>query len=109
MSRRNRRKGLVFEREVAIAFRAAGFPAASRHLEFQSHHGGQGIDLEGVGPYRVQCKKLRQYASVATIEEVKCERWLGEVPILVTAGDNKEPMAVLPLEELMRLIKFRHT
>lgn len=98
-----RKKGLDFERDIAARFRAIGFTGARRQLEFQIED-ANGVDLQGCDPYFVQCKKLRQYASVNTIQEVKCQRWLGEVPVLITAGDNQEPMAVLPLEDFIGLI-----
>ena len=101
--RRSRRKGHNFEREVAIRFREVGFSDARRHLEYQDEE-ANGVDLINTGCYRVQCKKLRKYAPITAIEEVTADEFLGEVPVLVTAGDNQRPVAVLPLEEFLRLI-----
>lgn len=99
-----RLKGLAFEREVARMFREIGFRGANRQLEFQQDQ-AQGIDIRGVDPYRVQCKKFKAYASVNTIDEIQHDREFGDVPILITAADGKEPMAVIPLAELLKLIK----
>lgn len=98
-----RRKGIVFEREVAAALREV-FPGAQRHLEFQADQ-AQGVDLRGTGEFKIQCKKLAKYVSINTIKEVQCDRFFGEVPVLVTAGDNEEPMAVLPFSDLVKLLK----
>lgn len=98
----SRTKGLAFERKIAEMFRPF-YPAARRQLEFQRED-ANGVDLQGTGPFRIQIKKLKTYASINTINEVKCERGLGEIPLLVTAGDGLEPMAVLPLEDLLRLV-----
>jgi hypothetical protein len=98
-----RRKGHSFERHVAILFQSI-FPGARRQLEYHSDD-AKGIDIAGTGVYKVQCKRYRDYAPVAKINEVQCDREFGEVPILVTAGDHKEPMAVLPLEDLLQLIE----
>lgn len=100
MSKLSRTKGLSFERTVAIAFREAGFPNAKRKLEYQVDE-CVGVDLEGVGPYRVQCKRLAKYPSINTIKEITDKTG---VPILVCKADRDEPMAVLPFEALMKLI-----
>lgn len=103
MGKYQRKKGHQFERDIAIKFREI-FPGARRHLEYQD---GEcfGVDLAKTDPYKVQCKKLAQYASVNTIFEVQCDEMLGDVPVLVTAGDNKPAMAVIPLDEFLRLLK----
>lgn len=101
--RSSRRKGHQFERDVAIWLRGV-FPNARRQLEYHSRD-ARGVDLQETGPYRIQCKKFRQYAPIMCIREIDCDRDLGEIPVLVTAGDGLEPMAVLPLDELLRLIQ----
>lgn len=101
MSKLSRAKGHSFERTVAIAFREAGFPNAKRKLEYQVDE-CVGVDLEGVGPYRVQCKRLAKYPSINTIKEISDKTG---VPILVCKADHEDPMAVLPFAELMKLIQ----
>ena len=100
--KRARTKGHSFEREVAIAFRKV-FPEARRHLEYQDSQ-ANGVDLAETGPFRVQCKKLKKYAPLSMIKEVQCEEWLGEIPVLVTAGDKETPLVALPLENFINLI-----
>lgn len=100
--RRSRRKGHQFERDVAILLRPV-FPEARRHLEYQAEE-AQGVDLDGTGSYKIQCKKLRAYSPISAIKEVVCDQFLGDVPVLITAGDNEPPVAVLPLDEFIRLI-----
>lgn len=104
MGKKSRTKGHSFERQIAAAFRTC-FPNAKRQLEYQIDT-CEGVDLANTGPFRVQCKKLKKYASVATIGEVECDRTMGEIPVLVTAGDFEEPMAVLPLDSLLWLLDF---
>lgn len=102
-ARRSRQKGHAFEREVAIALRHI-FPNARRHLEYQDAE-ANGVDLVETGPYKIQCKKFKDYAPVNTIREVECDREiLGDVPVLVTAGDNKSAMAVLYFDDFLRLV-----
>ena len=100
--KRSRAKGLDFERKIAEMLRPI-FPDAKRHLEFQKAD-CIGVDLDNTGPYRIQCKKLKKYAPISCIEEVKCHDWLGEIPVLITAAIDKPPLVVLPLEEWIRLI-----
>lgn len=99
----SRVKGHGFERVVAIEFRKI-FPKARRQLEYHLDD-CQGVDLANTGRYRVQCKKLKKYAPITCIQEVKYSDELGEVPILVTAGDGEPAMAVLPLKDLLWLIE----
>lgn len=101
--RRARTKGHSFEREVAIALRHI-FPEARRHLEYQDQE-ANGIDLVNTGSFKIQCKKLKTYAPVNTIEEVQADRLLGDVPVLVTAADNARPMAVLDFEDFIKLVE----
>lgn len=107
MSKSSRTKGHAFERHVAQEFRKI-FPKARRHLEYQDGE-CYGVDIANTGRYRIQCKKLKKYASVSTISEVVYSTEEGQVPVLITAGDNLAPMAVLPLEDLLRLISVDET
>jgi hypothetical protein len=99
-----RRKGHSFEREVAILLRNA-FPKARRHLEYQAIE-ANGVDITGTGFYRFQCKRLKKYASITAINEIDYSEFMGEVPVLVTKGDKTPIMAVLPFDELLRLIEL---
>lgn len=101
--RRARTKGHSFERETAIALRHI-FPDVRRHLEYQDAE-ANGIDLVNTGSFKIQCKKLKQYASVNTIEEVQAERALGDIPVLVTSADGKPAMAVLDFQDFVKLIE----
>ncbi len=101
MSKLSRTKGHSFERNVAIALRHL-FPDCRRHLEYHARE-ANGVDLIETGPYRFQCKKKKKYASVSTIKEIQCNRET-EIPVVVTAGDNEEWMAILPFSELVKLI-----
>jgi hypothetical protein len=101
--RRARKKGHEFERWCAIKLRKV-FPNAKRHLEFQKSE-AKGIDLDHTGQYKIQCKRMKKYAPITCIEEVQCHDWLGEIPVLITAADDRPALAVIPLHELIRLIE----
>lgn len=101
--RASRDKGRRFEQEVAIRFRDV-YPRARRLLENHAED-AQGVDLLHTGPFKVQCKALGNYAPLARIQEVQCDRALGDIPVLVTKGDNLEPLAALPLSDFLRLVE----
>lgn len=99
----SRNKGKAFENQIAQALRPI-FPNARRLLENHADD-ANGVDLLHTGPYRIQCKAYRQYAPLAKIEEVQCDEMMGEVPILITKGNNKRILVAMPIEEFLRLIK----
>jgi hypothetical protein len=103
MGKRSRTKGLSFEREIAIALRHV-FPNVRRQLEYNETD-CNGVDLMETGHYRIQCKRLKKYASLSAIKEVVADEMMGEVPVLVTQGDRQRILVALPLEEFVRLIE----
>lgn len=114
MGKLSRTKGHSFERSVAHQFTEIGFPEARRQLEYHVKD-ALGVDLQCTEPFAVQCKRGRQYAPITAIEEIQLirpfygyipgEKTLGQIPLLITKADNKPAMAVLPWEELRRMIK----
>lgn len=98
-----RTKGHSFEREIAIELREI-FPHARRQLEYHARD-AKGIDIANTGDFKIQCKKLKRYASVNTILEVQCDKSLGDIPVLITAGDNQPKVAVLYFDDFLRMVK----
>lgn len=99
----SRRKGHQFERDIANQLKDI-FPEARRQLEYHSAD-ANGVDIQNTESFFFQCKKYKSYVPCTKINEIRCDRSLGEVPILVTAGDNLEPLAVLPFKDLLNLIR----
>lgn len=99
----SRTKGHSFERHVAIRLKEL-FPNARRQLEYHVDD-CLGVDIANTGRFKFQCKKLKKYAQIKMIEEIKCDVELGDVPILITAGDHKPVMAVLSFEDLLEILK----
>lgn len=100
MGKMQRTKGHSFERWVATQLRAV-FPKARRHLENHEEDASRGADLIFTGPLRVQCKRRVKYARIAEIKEVQADPLVGEIPILVTRGDNEKAMVVLSLDDFL--------
>lgn len=99
-----RNKGHSFERFVANEFKKI-FPDAKRQLEYQEDE-AKGIDIANTGKYLIQCKRNRKYCSLNKIKEVEVDPIEGGIPVLVTKGDNEEPLACLSLEHFLELLKL---
>lgn len=98
MTTAQRLKGHNFERQVAADLRRV-FPDAARNLS-EPRDGHTGVDLVNTGAFAVQCKRYRNYAPIAAIEEINGPG----VPLLVTKADGKPAMAVLPFDALLQLL-----
>lgn len=95
-------KGHSFERKVAREFRELGFPNARRHLEYQAEEASHGQDISGTYPFLVQCKATKQYAPITAIHQIADQK--DQYKILVTKGDNLEPMAVMAWSDLKEIL-----
>lgn len=124
-----RKKGHDFERSVAREFQELGWEDAMTTRAARGgdwSHADDGIDLVGTEPFAVQCKRLQGYASVNTIEEIKpgkrTDACIGhfkdgnfhvtdqvdQIPLLLTRANGKPTMAVLPWDELKKLLRDYH-
>ncbi len=101
MGKYQRTKGHSFERKVVNDIKHI-FPEARRHLEYQDGE-AYGVDIANTGDFLIQCKKHADYVPVNTINEIQNVTEM-YIPIVVTAGDRLEPMAILPWKKLIRLI-----
>lgn len=97
-----RKKGHNFERETAEKLRKI-FPDARRQLEYHIAD-CNGVDLMDTGYYRIQCKRTKKYVNPSVIEEIQITEPRIQVPILITKADHKPALAVIPLNELIRLL-----
>lgn len=105
MGSKSRNKGHAFERWCAKRLRRI-FPRARRQLEFQKDVAAEGVDIAHTGRYRIQCKKFKRYVNPSMIRQIKICPIEGGCPVLVTAGDRSEALAVLPFEEFLALVRI---
>lgn len=103
-----RKKGHDFERWTVLQIISI-CPAAKRHLEYQKGE-ANGVDLDNTGPFLIQCKRGRKYASLSAIEEIKIpagKKFKGRdfIPVLVTRGDDKPALACLPFKDFLELAR----
>ncbi len=99
-----RQKGHSFERWVANKLKKV-FPDARRHLEYQMGE-ALGRDVANTGNYLIQCKRNRKYANPSAIGEVQIDPIECGIPVLVTKGDNLEPLACLPFSHFLELVSL---
>lgn len=99
------KKGKQFERDVSNAIGHI-FPAAERMLEYQAS-GNIGVDIQGTGIFKIQCKRNAGYAPISRIHEVRT-KLSTDIPVLVTKGNRMEAMAVLPFDKLIYLLEICH-
>ena len=99
MGKMQRSKGHGYEREIAKAFREL-YPGCERYLN--DVYGGKGIDVIA-GPYKIQCKRGRNYSPVNKLEEVNYGN--GDIPLLATRGDKKKTVVCLYIEDFIERLK----
>lgn len=98
---RSRTKGHGFERKVAQLFREF-FPTARRKLEYQASE-CDGVDIEGTGRLRIQCKKYKAYAPISKIKEVQPKP--GTIPALITEGNREPAIICMELSDFFDILR----
>lgn len=96
----SRAKGHGFERKIAETFRRIGWAKAERKLEYQFSQ-ATGVDLKNTEPFLIQCKSKREYVPLNTILEIQGQG----IPLLITKGDRKHPIAALYLHDLLPILE----
>ena len=99
-------KGKVFERFCTEQMRELGWKDCITTREAKGGNWAatdDGIDLVDTDPFSIQCKSYAKYHSVSKTEEITPEE--GKIPLLLMKADHKPVMAVLPWEELKKLIR----
>lgn len=84
------RKGYRVEREVKALFEEAGFKV----VRSPASKGSGDLFVEGLGEVQVKARK-----------EIAIYSWFDGANLLVVKANRKEPLAVLPLKKLLRLLK----
>jgi len=100
-----RQKGLSFERNIANELGHI-FPEAKRHLESQSDEAAKGVDISNTGVFNIQCKFHQAYKNPSEVLRIKADE--GEIPVLVTKANGREPMAVMPFSKFVTLAEIAY-
>jgi Holliday junction resolvase len=104
MSRSQRDKGAQFERDVQDLARAHGFTACRR--AFASGAQG-GADLTGIPGVALECKRQETVRLREWWAQAEAAADPGEVPVVALRWSRGPALAVLPLEELLALLRLR--
>jgi len=93
-----KRKGARVEREVLALLRGAGLEARRVPLSGSApgYPGDLEVNIPGLGVVLVEVKARRRVA---------LEAWLDGRGLLIIKPDRKPPLAVLPLQALLRLVQ----
>jgi hypothetical protein len=93
-----RRKGNRVEREVLALLKEAGLEARRVPLSGSApdYPGDLEVEVPGLGRVLVEVKARKR---------VGLEAWLEGRDLLVLKGDRRPPLAVLPLEALLALVR----
>jgi len=98
-----RRKGAVFEREVAGALQPV-FPTANRRSSGEESQEDQGRDLKGTPGWCFQCHHGLQPNIRKKYAEACAAAGEGEIPCAVTKRNREPILATLALDNLVRLL-----
>lgn len=104
MSRASRDKGAQFERDVQDMARAHGFTQCRR--AFASGARG-GADLTGIPGVALECKRQERVELRSWWAQAEAAADPGEVPVVALRWSRGPALAVLPLDELLSLLRLR--
>ena len=94
-----RRKGINFERFIRRRFNSIYAKAVRNYENLPGAELGTDVIA---GPFKIQCKRGKAYASVNRIFEVNTNKG---IPLLITKADHKPEMVVINLEAFLELLK----
>lgn len=113
MSINARNKGHTFERAIMHDFSDMGWEDVQTSRAASRLADDCKIDLVGVMPFAVQCKRMRKYAPINEILKIDFPTFakvsfgnadIDYIPLLLTKADNLPTMAVLPWDELKKML-----
>lgn len=105
MGRAQRDRGARFEREVAAMARDAGFADAARTSDGR-HQRTRG-DIAGVPGVSIEAKRTEAFSIRAAWAQACDQAGATDLPVVATRWDGGPALAVLPLDELLALLKHR--
>src|SRR5260221_1341086 len=95
-------KGKIGERELSQYLREHGFEEARRGRQFQ---GGQDSpDVIGMNGYHIECKRVEAGNLYKWLDQARADAGT-KVPVVMHRRNNREWVAIIPLEEFLKLVK----
>ena len=102
MSLMQRRKGKVWERQVAVAFRQA-MPGIDPRRGQQSRAGGDAPDVVGVPGFHIECKHRAAVSAEAALKQAEASVPVGAWPLAVLKKNRSEPYIAMRLTDFLDL------
>lgn len=104
MSRAARRKGADGERELASAYRQAGFECARTPLSGGMQWKG---DIQGIPGVHVEAKRRERLNIWEAIDQVLAEAQPTDLPAVHFRRNRSDWWVAIPFEEFIELLKLR--
>jgi Holliday junction resolvase len=102
----SRDKGARGERELVRILRAAGWPNATRNTDGRYQAGRGDID-NGPANTHIECKRSERAAIWEWLAQAERDAGATRIPIVAFRRSRSAWYAVVPLDELLALIKHR--
>ena len=98
----SRRKGAVYEREIAQYLREHGYTEARRGQQFRG--GADSPDVMGLKGFHIEAKRTERFDLYGALEQSKRDAAESETPIVVHRKNGKPSVVIITLDDFMRLI-----
>lgn len=100
IGRCSKRKGKVWEREVAALLR----PVFGEHIArgWQSRNGREDCDVKG-SPYWIECKHGQLVNLRAALKQAIADTD-GRTPVVIAKDDRRDPVVVMRLDDWIKLV-----
>lgn len=98
----SRRKGAVYEREIAQYLREHGYTEARRGQQYRG--GADSPDVMGLKGFHIEAKRTERFDLYGSLAQSKRDAAEGEIPIVVHRKNGEESVVVLTLDDFMGVI-----
>jgi hypothetical protein len=106
MSAASRDKGARFEREIVTLLRTNGWPRAARCQDGRVQT-ARGDVIDGPQGVHLECKFHERLNVPKAFDQVRRDANPLDIPVLVHRPSRHVPMATLPLEDLLPLLRLK--
>lgn len=100
----SKNKGARGERELAEKLTDAGFPAW-RGQQFKGTEDSPDVECPSLSDYHFECKFVERFQLYPSLQQAKDDA-PNKIPVVVHRKKRQDWVAVLPLSELLRLLKI---
>ena len=103
MAKNSKKKGKVGELELARKLREFGYDAR-RSVQYNGKQEEGQADLLGLPGIHIECKRTEKLSLYDAVNQAKRDsEGSGEIPVVFHRKNNHEWLAILPLEEFMKI------